>query len=80
VVYRGEKLAGFPANEVSAIKAVQNRAFPLLPICGGADVVLPCRHSEKILRAAKGQRSCGECRLRCTPAQWELSLRSFAAA
>jgi uncharacterized protein len=54
VVYRGEKLAGFPANAVSAIKAVQNRAFPLLLICGGADVVLPCRHSEKILRAATG--------------------------
>ena len=54
VVYRGGKLAGFPANEVSSIKAVQRRAFPLLLICDGADVVLPCRHSEKILQAAVG--------------------------
>ena len=54
VVYRGEQLARFPASEVSSVKAVQHRAFPLLLICDGADVVLPCRHSEKILRAAKG--------------------------
>ena len=54
VVYRGERLAGFPASEVSSIKAVQHRTFPLLLICDGADVVLPCRHSEKILRAANG--------------------------
>lgn len=54
VVYRGEKLAGFPANEVSSVKAVERRAFPLLLICDGADVVLPCRHSEKILQAARG--------------------------
>jgi alpha-beta hydrolase superfamily lysophospholipase len=54
LIYRGEKLAGFPASEVSPEKAVAGRAFPLLLICDGADVVLPCRHSEKILRAAKG--------------------------
>jgi len=54
VVYRGERLAGFPASEVSSVKAVQRRAFPLLLICDGADVVLPCRHAEKIFRAASG--------------------------
>jgi len=54
VVYHGEKLAGFPASEVSSVKAVERRAFPLLLICDGADLVLPCRHSEKILRAAAG--------------------------
>lgn len=54
VVYRGEKLAGFPAGEVSSVKAVEAREFPLLLVCDGADVVLPCRHSEKILRAARG--------------------------
>jgi len=54
VVYRGERLAGFPASEVSSVAAVQHRAFPLLLICDGADVVLPCRHSEKIFRAAAG--------------------------
>jgi len=52
VVYRGEKLAGFPAREVSSVEAVERRAFPVLLICDGADVVLPCRHSEKILQAA----------------------------
>jgi len=56
VVYHGEKLAGFPANEVSSVKAVQRRAFPVLLICDGADVVLPCRHSEKILNAATGSK------------------------
>jgi alpha-beta hydrolase superfamily lysophospholipase len=54
VVYRGERLAGFPAGEVSSVKAVQQRTFPLLLICDGADVVLPCRHSQRILRAAAG--------------------------
>jgi uncharacterized protein len=53
VVYRGEQLAGFPASEVSSVKAVRDRAFSLLLICDGADVVLPCRHSERILLAAK---------------------------
>jgi alpha-beta hydrolase superfamily lysophospholipase len=56
LIYRGEHLAGFPAREVSPEKAVSRRAFPLLLICDGADVVLPCRHSEKILRAAKGSK------------------------
>ena len=54
LIYRGERLAGFPASEVSPEKAVKARAFPLLLICDGADVVLPCRHSEAILRAAAG--------------------------
>jgi pimeloyl-ACP methyl ester carboxylesterase len=56
LIYRGERLAGFPAGEVSPEKAVKARAFPLLLICDGADVVLPCRHSETILRAAGGQK------------------------
>jgi pimeloyl-ACP methyl ester carboxylesterase len=54
LIYRGERLAGFPASEVSSVKAVRSRAFPLMLICDGADVVLPCRHSEMILRAAQG--------------------------
>src|SRR4029077_16530942 len=56
LIYRGERLAGFPGGEVSPEKAVKTRAFPLLLICDGADVVLPCRHSETILRAAAGQK------------------------
>jgi pimeloyl-ACP methyl ester carboxylesterase len=54
VVYRGGHLAGFQPSEVSPVRAVAKRAFPLLLICDGADVVLPCRHSEMILRAAAG--------------------------
>lgn len=54
LVYRGGRLAGFPPSEVSPVRSVAKRAFPLLLICDGADVVLPCRHSEMILRAAAG--------------------------
>jgi len=54
LIFRGERLAGFPASEVSPKKSAAARAFPLLLICDGADVVLPCRHSEKILRATIG--------------------------
>ena len=56
LIYRGQHLAGFPASEVSPEKAVAERAFPLLLICDEADVVLPCRHSERILRAAAGRK------------------------
>ena len=52
LILRGQYLAGFAASAVSPVEAVKARAFPLLLICDGADVVLPCRHSEKILRAA----------------------------
>jgi alpha-beta hydrolase superfamily lysophospholipase len=54
MVYRGEKLAGFPAAEVSPEKSVAQRAFPVLIICDGDDHALPCRHSEMIFRAAQG--------------------------
>src|SRR5579859_2349851 len=56
MVYRGEKLAGFPAAEVSPEKAVASRAFPVLIICDAEDHALPCRHSEMIFRAAKGRK------------------------
>ena len=56
VIRRGERLAGFPANEVSPVKAVARRSFPVLLICDGADVVLPCRHSRRILSAATGEK------------------------
>jgi pimeloyl-ACP methyl ester carboxylesterase len=54
LILRGQHLAGFSASDVSPIKSVKQRAFPILLICDGADVVLPCRHSERILRAARG--------------------------
>lgn len=56
LVYRGEKLAGFPGAEVSPEKAVALRSFPVLIICDAEDHALPCRHSEMIFRAAKGQK------------------------
>jgi uncharacterized protein len=54
LLYRGEKLAGFPLAEVSPVKAVASRAFPVLLICDQKDVALPCRHSEMIYAAARG--------------------------
>ncbi len=54
LIYRGESLAGFSANEVSPKRSVAARAFPVLLICGEQDAALPCRHSEGIFRAARG--------------------------
>jgi alpha-beta hydrolase superfamily lysophospholipase len=54
LLYRDEKLAGFPGAEVSPMKAVASRAFPVLLICDEKDVALPCRHSEMIYAAARG--------------------------
>jgi uncharacterized protein len=54
LLYRGERIARFPAAEVSPEKAVAARAFPVLLICDENDVVLPCRHAEMIYRAARG--------------------------
>jgi len=56
MVYRGTRLAGFPALEVSPEKSVAGRAFPILIICDGEDRALPCRHSEMIFRAARGEK------------------------
>lgn len=56
LLYRGEKLAGLPVGEVSAVKAVSSRAFPVLLICDEKDQALPCRHSEMIYAAARGPR------------------------
>src|SRR6266550_4862 len=54
LLYRDEKLAGFPSAEVSPVKAVASRAFPVLLICDEMDVALPCRHSQMIYAAARG--------------------------
>jgi pimeloyl-ACP methyl ester carboxylesterase len=54
LLYRDEKLAGFPVAEVSPQRAVAARAFPVLLICDEKDVALPCRHSEMIYAAARG--------------------------
>ena len=54
LLYRDEKLAGFPVAEVSPVKAVASRAFPVLLICDERDDALPCRHAEMIYAAARG--------------------------
>jgi alpha-beta hydrolase superfamily lysophospholipase len=54
LLYRDEKLAGFPVTEVSPQKSVAARAFPVLLICDEKDEALPCRHSEMIYAAARG--------------------------
>jgi uncharacterized protein len=54
---RGQRLAGFPAADVSPEHSVATRAFPVLLICDEMDTTLPCRHTERIYAAAKGPKS-----------------------
>ncbi|HLZ51478.1 MAG TPA: alpha/beta fold hydrolase, partial [Candidatus Acidoferrum sp.] len=51
LLYRGEKLTGFPIAEVSPEKAVASRPFPVLLICDEKDEALPCRHTRRIYAA-----------------------------
>jgi uncharacterized protein len=44
----------FDPSNVSPEKAVAQRAFPVLLICGTRDRRIPCRHAERIYRAARG--------------------------
>lgn len=50
----GEKLTGYPIAEVSPVKAVAMRPFPVLLICDEKDEALPCRHTRQIYAAAAG--------------------------
>ncbi len=54
LLYRGEKRTGFPLAEISPVKAVSSRAFPVLLICDEKDEALPCRHTQMIYTAARG--------------------------
>jgi uncharacterized protein len=54
LLYRGEKLTGFPLAEISPVMAVSSRPFPVLLICDEKDVALPCRHTQMIYKAARG--------------------------
>jgi pimeloyl-ACP methyl ester carboxylesterase len=56
MIYRAEHIANLPAADVSPAKAVAARAFPVLLICDGADVALPCRHTKMIYDAAIGRK------------------------
>ena len=57
MLYRGGKLAGFPAAGVSPEQAVAARNFPVLLICDEADTTLPCRHAKKIYAASLGPKA-----------------------
>lgn len=48
------KEGGFDPDDVSPEKAVASRAFPVLLICGTTDHRIPCRHAERIYKAARG--------------------------
>lgn len=48
------RAGGFSPEDVSPEKAVAVRAFPILLICGTRDRTIPCRHAERIYRAARG--------------------------
>lgn len=54
LLYHGEKTAGFPLGQISPMKAVAARPFPVLLICDEKDEALPCRHSQMIYTAARG--------------------------
>lgn len=49
-----QKAGGFNPDEMSPVKAVAGRPFPVLLICGTRDAIIPCRHAEQIYRAASG--------------------------
>jgi alpha-beta hydrolase superfamily lysophospholipase len=49
-----EKDGGFRPEDASPEKAVAERSFPVLLICGTRDATIPCRHSERIYKAATG--------------------------
>jgi pimeloyl-ACP methyl ester carboxylesterase len=55
-----EKEGGFKPEDVSPEKAVAARAFPILLICGTRDSTIPCRHSERIYKAATGPKELWE--------------------
>jgi alpha-beta hydrolase superfamily lysophospholipase len=56
MIYRSEHIANLTAADVAPAKAVAARAFPVLLICDGADVALPCRHTKAIYDAAIGRK------------------------
>lgn len=55
-MYEIAKEGGFRPEDVSPEKAVAARPFPILLICGTRDRRIPCRHAERIDRAARGPR------------------------
>ncbi|HKS82082.1 MAG TPA: alpha/beta hydrolase [Candidatus Acidoferrales bacterium] len=52
-----QKEGGFSPDDVSPEEAVAARAFPVLLICGTRDRTIPCRHAERIYKAARGPKT-----------------------
>ncbi len=50
------KAGGFNPDDESPERAVAQRPFPVLLICGSRDNTIPCRHAEQIYKAAAGPR------------------------
>jgi pimeloyl-ACP methyl ester carboxylesterase len=50
------KAGQFDPDNVSPERAVAQRAFAVLLICDGGDRRIPCRHAERIYRAARGKK------------------------
>jgi uncharacterized protein len=48
------KAGGFDPDDDSPEKAVSERPFPVLLICGTRDNIIPCRHAERIFKTASG--------------------------
>ena len=48
------KAGGFNPDDDSPERAVAERPFPVLLICGTRDRTIPCRHAEQIYKAASG--------------------------
>jgi uncharacterized protein len=48
------KAGGFNPDDDSPERAVAARPFPVLLICGTRDDIIPCRHAERIYKAANG--------------------------
>lgn len=48
------RAGGFSPDEDSPARAVAQRSFPVLLICGTRDTTIPCRHAERIYSAAIG--------------------------
>ncbi|HTC65156.1 MAG TPA: alpha/beta hydrolase [Candidatus Saccharimonadales bacterium] len=69
VISTAQKEGHFLVEEVSPEKSVSVRPFAVLLICDGADTILPCRHSQRIYRAAAGPKEL-----------WELSRAQHASA
>jgi fermentation-respiration switch protein FrsA (DUF1100 family) len=51
-----ERTGQFDPDDVSPEWAVAQRAFAVLLICDGRDHRIPCRHAERIYRAARGKK------------------------